>query len=72
MQGFLELRLCGQHSQGPVDGLTADWLAVAEDLADFADAVPVGAELAGGHLLLLGQPVLAAAVPAAGRDCGTT
>jgi hypothetical protein len=59
-----------QHSQGPVDGLAADRLAVAQELADIADAVPVGAELAGGRLLLLGQPLLAPAVPAAGLGGG--
>ena len=63
-------RLRRQHSQGPVDGLAANRLAAAQELADLADAVSVGAKLTGGHLLLLGQPSLAPAVPAAGRGGG--
>ena len=63
-------RLRREHSQGPVDRLAGDRLAVAQELADRADAVPVGAELAGSRLLILGQPALAPAVPAAGRGSG--
>ena len=69
MQGFLELRLCGQHAQGPVDGLAADRLAVAQQLADLADAMPVGAESL-RPVSARSQPVLAPAVPASGRGGG--
>jgi hypothetical protein len=70
MQGFLELRLCGQHSQSPVDRLAGDRLAVAEELADLPDRAPGRAEVPGGLHLPGCQPVLAAAVPAAGRGSG--
>jgi hypothetical protein len=65
MQGFLELRLCGQHSQGPVDRLAGNRLAVAEELADLPDGAPGRAEIPGGLYLPGRQPVLAIAVPAA-------
>ena len=44
--------LAGEHAQRPVDGLPGDRIAVAEHGADLPDAVPVGAELARGLLLL--------------------
>jgi hypothetical protein len=65
MHGFLELRLRREHSQGPVDRLAGDWVAVAEELADLLHRPPGRAEIPGGLHLPGRQPVLAPAVPAA-------
>jgi hypothetical protein len=65
-RAFLALhRLRREHSQGPVDRLAGDRLAVAQELADLPDGAPGRAEMLSGLHLPGRQPVLAPAVPAA-------
>ena len=61
-------RLCSQHSQGPVERLAGDRLAVARELADLLHRPPGRAEVPGGLHLPGRQPVLAAAIPARSKS----